>query len=83
MIMAAYLAGSISFGNVIAGLVIRLFKVDWIAPRVTGQNSPNYYCAFVGLIVVAGAIYALASWLIPAKDFVAEDVPSSSSAAGA
>jgi hypothetical protein len=76
MIMAAYLAGSISFGNVIAGLVIRLFKVDWVAPRVTGQNSPNYYWVFVGLIIVAGFIYALAAWLMPARDLVAEDVPS-------
>ena len=59
LIMAAYLAGSISFGNVIAGLVIRLFKLDWVAPHVTGQNSPNYYWAFVRLIAVAGGAYAV------------------------
>src|SRR5205823_13772566 len=58
VIMAAYLAGSISFGNVIAGLVIRLFKLGAIAPHVTGANSPNYYWAFVGLIAVAGLAYA-------------------------
>ncbi|HEY7089851.1 MAG TPA: MFS transporter [Tepidisphaeraceae bacterium] len=76
MIMAAYLAGSISLGNVIASLVINFFKLDWVAPHVTGKNSPNYYWAFVGLITVAGTIYAFASWLMPARNFVAEDIPS-------
>jgi proton-dependent oligopeptide transporter, POT family len=75
MIMAAYLAGSISFGNFIAGQVIRMFKIEWIAPHVMGENSPNYYWVFIGLIVVAGVIFAVAAYLIPAKDFVAEDVP--------
>ena len=82
LIMAAYLAGSISFGNVIAGGVIRLFKLDAVAPRVTGANSPNYYWAFVGLIVVAGLAYALVSRLMPAKDFRADDVPSPPAARG-
>jgi len=73
LVMAAYLAGSISFGNVIAGLVIRLFKLDRIAPHVTGPNSPNYYWAFVGLIAVAGVAYTVLSRLLPVKDFIAPD----------
>jgi POT family proton-dependent oligopeptide transporter len=76
IIMAAYLAGSISFGNVIASLIIKLFKADWLAPHVTDANSPNYYWVFVGLIVLAGVIFALAAYLMPARDFVAEDAPS-------
>jgi len=73
LVMAAYLAGSISFGNVIAGGVIRLFKLDAIAPHVTGANSPNYYLAFIGLIVVAGLVYAVVARLMPAKGFLADD----------
>lgn len=73
LVMAAYLAGSISFGNVIAGLVIRLFKLGRVAPHVTGPNSPNYYWAFVGLIAVAGVAYALVSRLLPVRDFAAPD----------
>ena len=74
LVMAAYLAGSISFGNVIAGLVIRLFKLGPIAPHVTGANSPNYYWAFVGLIVVAGVAYAVVARRMPVKDFITPDV---------
>jgi POT family proton-dependent oligopeptide transporter len=74
LIMAAYLAGSISFGNVIAGLVIRLFKLGPVAPHVTGDNSPNYYWAFVGLIAVAGLVYAIVASRMPVKDFIAPDV---------
>jgi POT family proton-dependent oligopeptide transporter len=76
IIMASYLAGSISFGNVIASLLIKLFKTDWFAPHVTGANSPNYYWVFVGLIVLAGVIFAIAAWIMPSRNFVAEDVPS-------
>jgi proton-dependent oligopeptide transporter, POT family len=75
LVMAAYLAGSISFGNVIAGGVIRLFKLGRVAPHVTGVSSPNYYWAFIGLIVVAGVAYAVVAQLMPAKDFIAEDGP--------
>jgi proton-dependent oligopeptide transporter, POT family len=75
LVMAAYLAGSISFGNVIAGGVIRLFKLGRVAPHVTGVSSPNYYWAFIGLIVVTGVAYAVVAQLMPAKDFIAEDGP--------
>jgi POT family proton-dependent oligopeptide transporter len=73
LIMAAYLAGSISFGNVIAGFVIRLFKLDSISAHVTGVNSPNYYWAFVGLIVVAGLIYVVVASAMPSKDFIIDE----------
>ena len=45
-----------------------------IAPHVTGANSPNYYWAFVGLIVVAGVAYALVARRMPVKDFITPDV---------
>jgi POT family proton-dependent oligopeptide transporter len=76
MVMAAYLAGSISFGNFIAGRIIGAFQSDWLSSYVTGAKSPNYYWVFIGLIVISGVIFAIAAWLMPAKDFVAEDVPS-------
>jgi hypothetical protein len=55
-------------------MIIRFFKTERMAPRF-GQNSPNYYWAFVGLIIVAGIVYAILCRLMPAKDFVADDVP--------
>jgi len=76
LVMAAYLAGSISFGNVIAGGVIRLFKLDQVAPYVTGANSANYYWAFVVLIAAAGGIYAVVASRMPVKDVVTPDVAS-------
>jgi hypothetical protein len=42
---------------------------------VTGVSSPNYYWAFIGLIVVTGVAYAVVAQLMPAKDFIAEDGP--------
>jgi POT family proton-dependent oligopeptide transporter len=76
LVMAAYLAGSISFGNVIASLIIRLFQLGRVAPHVTGTNSPNYYWALVALIIVAGLAFAVVVRLIPTRDFLEEDVPS-------
>lgn len=73
LIMAAYLAGAISFGNVIASLVIKLFQVESIKPHVTGQNSPNYYWGFVGLIVVAGLAYVVVASLMSVKAIGADD----------
>jgi proton-dependent oligopeptide transporter, POT family len=64
LVMAAYLCGSISLGNVIASRVITLFELPSIKPYVTGSNSPNYYLAFVALIAVAGTVYAIVSRLI-------------------
>jgi proton-dependent oligopeptide transporter, POT family len=75
IVMAAYLAGSISFGNVIASLVIGLFKLDRVAPHVRGANSPNYYWAFVALIVAAGLVFAVVASLMPAKNLLAEGEP--------
>lgn len=75
IIMATYLAGSISIGNVIAGRIIEFFKLDWVAPHVTGQNSPNYYWAFVGLILVAGVLYILVTYLMPMQAVIDEDSP--------
>jgi POT family proton-dependent oligopeptide transporter len=75
LIMAAYLAGSISFGNIIASFLIRLFKSPSIAPHVTGGNSPNYYWVFVALILVAGLIYMIAASVMPVRDFIADDLP--------
>jgi POT family proton-dependent oligopeptide transporter len=75
LVMAAYLAGSIALGNVIATLVKAFFKNESIKPYVTGENSPNQYWAFVGLILVAGIVYVFVAWMMPAKDLVAEDVP--------
>lgn len=72
LVMAAYLWGSISLGNVIASRVITLFELPSIKPHVTGSNSPNYYYAFVGLIAVAGVMYAIVSRLIPVRDVAAE-----------
>src|SRR5262249_39552720 len=80
LVMAAYLAGSISFGNVIASQIISFFERPSIKPHVTGQNSPNYYLAFVGLIAVAGMVYAVVAKLMPVKDFVADDQPSQAAA---
>jgi POT family proton-dependent oligopeptide transporter len=70
LVMAAYLAGSISFGNVIASRVIRLFQLRAVAPYVTGAN---YYWAFVALIAVAGLAYIVVSRLMLAKDFADDD----------
>jgi POT family proton-dependent oligopeptide transporter len=75
LVMAAYLWGSISLGNVIASRVISLFEMPSIKPRVTGANSPNYYLAFVVLIAVAGTVYAIVSRLIPISERLVEDVP--------
>lgn len=75
LIMAAYLAGSISLGNFMASRIIRLFQLERFAPYVTGQNSPNYYWALVALIVVAGVVFAVVASLMPAKDFLTEDEP--------
>ena len=72
LIMAAYLWGSISLGNVIASRVISLFELPSLKPYVTGHNSPNYYLAFVALIAIAGAAYVIVSRLIPVKEFVAD-----------
>jgi POT family proton-dependent oligopeptide transporter len=76
LVMAAYLGGSISLGNVIASRLITLFELPKIKPYVTGHNSPNYYYTFVVLILAAGVVYAIVSRLIPAKDFMVEDAPS-------
>lgn len=75
LVMAAYLGGSISLGNVIASRLITIFELPSIKPHVSGANSPNYYLAFVVLIVAAGVVYAMVSRLIAVKDFVAEDSP--------
>jgi POT family proton-dependent oligopeptide transporter len=75
VIMAAYLAGSISLGNFVAARMIQFFKRDWVAPYVKGAN---YYWVFVALIIVAALIYVLAMSVMPMKDFVAEDVPAES-----
>ena len=73
LVMAAYLAGSISFGNVIASRLIRLVQLHAVAPHVTGAN---YYWAFVALIAVAGVAYIVVSRLMLAKDFAGdEDAP--------
>lgn len=78
LIMAAYLAGSISLGNVIASRIISFFELDWVKPHVSGANSPNYYWAFVGLIAIAGLIYIVVATLMPAKNYIAEDEPEAS-----
>jgi POT family proton-dependent oligopeptide transporter len=83
LVMAAYLAGSIALGNVIATVVKAFFKRESIAPYVTGENSPNQYWAFVGLILVAGVVYVIVATLMPAKDFVAEDIPAANGTAKA
>jgi proton-dependent oligopeptide transporter, POT family len=76
MIMAAYLAGSISFGNFIGGRVAGVLTWESIKPYVNGQNSPNYYWVFIGLIAAAAVLYVVVSWLMPKRDFVAEEAPS-------
>ncbi len=73
IIMAAYLAGSISFGNVIASFVVTQLKRDSIAPYVNDDNSPNYYWVFIGLIAIASVIYMVVAKLMPTRDFVGEE----------
>lgn len=68
LIMAAYLAGSISLGNVIASRLITIFELPAVKPHVSGANSPNYYWAFVALIAVAGMIYVIVASVMPSKD---------------
>src|SRR6185295_18699325 len=56
IIMAAYLAGSISFGNVIAAWVIAVLQSLGIK-----SDSGKYYWFLVGLIAVAALLYCLVS----------------------
>jgi POT family proton-dependent oligopeptide transporter len=70
MIMAAYLAGSISFGNVVASFVVSFITSPTMKEHVSGANRPNYYLVFVGLMAVAAILYVIVSWLIPEKNFI-------------
>jgi len=66
LIMAAYLAGSISLGNYIASRIIWVLALKSIAPYVTGAKAPtNYYWVFLGLMIVATLLYAIYAAITP------------------
>ena len=69
LIMASYLAGSISLGNFIAARIIAVMNIEAIKPHVTGANSANYYWAFLGLMVVSTLIYVTYATLTPTRNF--------------
>jgi proton-dependent oligopeptide transporter, POT family len=67
LIMASYLAGSISLGNFIAARVIEILGWPSIAPYVTGDNRPNYYWVFLGLMVVSTILYVIYAAFTPTR----------------
>jgi len=66
LIMASYLAGSISLGNFIAARLISIMALPSVKPYASGAN---YYWIFLGLMVVSTIIFVIYAALTPTRNF--------------